>query len=155
MSNEPADADALGPVVKSLVVPLPPEQAFELFTTGMSRWWPLDSHSVGEDHAHAVLVDGTVGGAVTEWIDDGRSEVWGRVTAWEPPGRVALDWFPGHPEKEATHLEVTFVPADGGTRVELTHSRWSARSDGELARAEYDHGWDYVLGRYAGRAAAP
>ena len=28
-------------VVKSIVVRQTPEQAFELFTAGLSQWWPL------------------------------------------------------------------------------------------------------------------
>ena len=32
-------------VRQSVVVQAPPERAFEVFTAGMSTWWPLDSHN--------------------------------------------------------------------------------------------------------------
>ena len=39
------------PVVKSLRLKLTPDEAFTLFTEEVDTWWPLDTHSVGEDEA--------------------------------------------------------------------------------------------------------
>ena len=35
-------------VRQSVLVQAPPERAFEVFTAGMSSWWPLDSHHIGD-----------------------------------------------------------------------------------------------------------
>jgi len=39
------------PVRKRRVVALAPERAFELFTRSMASWWPLRTHSIGEERA--------------------------------------------------------------------------------------------------------
>ncbi len=36
----------LDPVEKSVVVPLHPVDAFDLFTMGLNDWWPVASHSL-------------------------------------------------------------------------------------------------------------
>jgi hypothetical protein len=78
--------------------------------------------------------------------------VWGTVTIWEPPSGVWFTWHPGTPEDEATEVEVTFTAAATGTVVELVHTGWEHRPDGEGARQGYDGGWVVVLARYVGQA---
>jgi hypothetical protein len=39
---------ALAPIVVDVVVPCPPDRAFEYFTRDIGRWWPLGTHSIGE-----------------------------------------------------------------------------------------------------------
>ena len=36
----------IDPIEKTLVVPLTPDRAFDLFTNRMASWWPLDKHSL-------------------------------------------------------------------------------------------------------------
>jgi uncharacterized protein YndB with AHSA1/START domain len=143
----------LGALVKQLTVPCSRENAFDLFTRRMGEWWPLERFSIGEGHAVTVEFPDAAGGRIVETTDDGRSEVWGTVTAWDPPARVEFTWHPGHPADQATRVEVRFVDEGGSTSVTLTHSGWAGRPDGEQARQSYDGGWDTVLGRY--REAAP
>ena len=40
--------------------------------------------------------------------------------------------------------------AEAGTRVELIHTGWADRPDGARFRVNYDTGWDFVFGKYAG-----
>ena len=55
---------------------------------------------------------------------------------------------------EATSLEVTFTAGGPGeTVVELVHSGWELRADGEQARSGYETGWDPVVASYARLAA--
>ncbi|MGI9597336.1 MAG: hypothetical protein ACR2QK_14330, partial [Acidimicrobiales bacterium] len=54
------------PVIKERDVAQPVEKAFELFTEGMGRWWPLASHSIGQDSAADVRFEGRIGGRVVE-----------------------------------------------------------------------------------------
>ncbi|MGF0115925.1 SRPBCC domain-containing protein [Promicromonospora sp. Marseille-Q5078] len=138
---------------KSVVVRHDPGVAFEVFTDRLGEWWPLATHSVGGDRSGGVVLEPGVGGRLVETLADGSPAVWGVVTAWEPPRRVAFTWHPGTPEAEATRVEVTFRPVEGGTEVELVHAGWARRHDGARARTAYDAGWGIVLGRFVAVAA--
>lgn len=78
-------------------------------------------------------------------VTEGAVEV-GRVVAWEPGARMALEWHPAEwqPDEE-TRVELQFEPADGGTRVSLEHRGWGRLigDGGELV------GW------FAGEVVAP
>lgn len=142
---------ALDPVVKQACVPLTAEEAFAAFTEEVAAWWPLATHSVGHEQAVDVAFDN---GRLVETTADGARHVWGTVTEWAPPRRLAMTWHPGTPPEEATHVEVVFEP-DGPdrTRVTLTHTGWENRPDSVEARGQYDPGWEYVLGRYLERSS--
>lgn len=136
-------------LIKTLVVPIPPDRAFDLFTRRMGEWWPLHSHAVSahvcKAPARAVLVPETLGEMVMETMADGTTAPWGRVTACDKDRLFAMDWHPGVPAAQATHVEVNFAAESAGTRVTLTHGGWANRSDGIAVRANYDKGWDGVL----------
>ncbi|MGH7838544.1 MAG: SRPBCC domain-containing protein, partial [Candidatus Binataceae bacterium] len=77
----------------------------------------------------------------------------GKVTVYEPPSRVAFtfrapDW------NAATLVDVRFVADGVGTRVELEHSGWEQDAKLEEASKNFDHGWDFVLGKYTTHIAA-
>jgi hypothetical protein len=44
----------LPPLRKSITVGWSPEAAFRRFTAEIASWWPLRSHSVGEETRHCV-----------------------------------------------------------------------------------------------------
>ena len=138
----------LEPLVKTVVVPTTPEQAFEVFTAEMAAWWPLRTHSVGQEKATDVRLEGAVGGRIVEYDADGPIGYWGTVSDWDPPKTVSFTWHPGTDPKQAGHVTVTFRPVGDGTEVELTHTGWERRPDGAEARADYDSGWTYVLDFY-------
>lgn len=142
----------LAPLVKKVVVPVGPERAFEVFTAEMSQWWPLLTHSVAQDKAREVRLEGAVGGRIVEYGDDGEICSWGTVSDWDPPKSVSFTWHPGTDPQEAGHVTVTFTAVADGTEVVLTHTGWERRPDGVRARANYDTGWDYVLDKYAAGA---
>ncbi len=124
-----------------MVTPPPRNSATEVFTARFGDWWPLVTHSVGTDKAATVALG--IGGIILETLADGTTTVWGTITRWEPPARVAFSWHAGTPEAEAGLVEVVFTPSGAGsTLVELTHSGWENRPDGAGARAEYEPGWD-------------
>ena len=78
-------------------------------------------------------------------VVEGAVEV-GRVVAWEPGSRIALDWRPADWQPDdVTRVELRFEPSGGGTLVTLEHRDWGRLIDdpGELA------GW------FAGEVAAP
>lgn len=141
------------PVIKIVTVRAEQGRAFSRFTAGMASWWPLPSHSVGGLNAETVVMENFAGGRIVERIRGGGESVWGTITVWDPPRRVAFSWHPGDPPEKATHVEVRFVAIDAArTRVELEHvgfERLGAMA--KKARRGYPIGWAYVLGLYAGR----
>ena len=145
---------SIEPVRKTVTVPASPQRAFELFTACISEWWPLATHSVGKDQATGVVFGEGVGGAITESLADGTTSVWGTVTRWEPPYLLACTWHAGTPVTEASAVEVTFTPAGPGeTVVQLVHSGWEQLPGSARTRADYDGGWDVVIGSYVRQAA--
>jgi uncharacterized protein YndB with AHSA1/START domain len=129
MSTAP---DLVPSIVKTVVVPLDPVRAFELFTDGINRWWPLAGHSVGGETSQVALSST----GLVETLADGTTTSWGEVIAWEPPAGFVVTWHPGSDGgPEQTQVAVSFEPASGGTLVRLEHS-----------------GWDVVLGTFVAAA---
>jgi uncharacterized protein YndB with AHSA1/START domain len=140
-------------VRKTIVVDCSVERAFGVFTDGISRWWPLQSHSVGPERAREVVLEGRAGGRVFEVWDDGQERPWADVLVWEPPSRLVLAWQPNPGRAAPTEVEIRFERAGESTRVELEHRAWERLGDEAAeAHASYDTGWDAVLARYAGEA---
>ena len=147
---------SVAPLVKHATVPCPPHRAFELFTEQISAWWPMATHSVGRSPVCRVDMAGHVGGHIIETLPDGPTSIWGTITAWEPPSRVAFTWHPGRDPEDATEVQVVFEPtADTATAMTLVHGGWSARPDGIAARRNYDTGWDLVLAQFRSAPALP
>ena len=143
-------ATETAPIHKTVLVPLPVEKAFTLFTDGMDTWWPFASHSIGGEKVETAIVEPVEGGRWYERLADGTEHDWGTVTAWDPPTRFAVDWSVSE-NVVGTELELTFTPEGDNTRVELEHRRWEGCAPG--SRANYSEGWDFVLGRFVGAAA--
>lgn len=140
---------AVQPVRKSVTVPLGVTQAFELFTAGLDRWWPTATHSIGRDRVRCCALEPRVGGAVYEEHEDGTRCEWGRVLRWEPPERLVVSWHPGRDPEQAQEVEVRFLEATGGARVELEHRGWERLGEDALeVRDRYDEGWVPVLGAF-------
>lgn len=142
------------PLRKQLKVRLPVEAAFRLFTEGIGKWWPLATHSVGENQAETCFFEGWEGGRIVEVLKDGSQSEWGKVVAWEPYHKVVFHWYPGREPDTAQEVTVTFHEISNGTEVELVHSGWESLGDSaQTGRAGYDSGWDYVLAKYIVEAA--
>lgn len=74
--------------------------------------------------------------------------LWGRVSGWSPPHRLAHSWHPGGDPAVATTIEVTFDVTftaldQGRSRVELAHVGW--RPGDEARRAGHATGWPALL----------
>jgi hypothetical protein len=136
--------EALAAIQKTVTVDAAVETAFETFTKRMNDWWPGEPHTVFDDRV-AVVFDERVGGRVYERAADGREADWADVIAWEPPQRFVLRWRV-NPVRGPTEVEVRFTPEGKRTRVDLEHRGW----DDAEGRANYDGGWDRVLGGYVG-----
>jgi uncharacterized protein YndB with AHSA1/START domain len=126
---------------KTVLVDFPPEQAFDLFTRRIAKWWPVQTHSYGGDEVTDVVFEQTVGGRLYEVTGKGEQD-WGRVLELDPPNRFLLEWLIG--EASGTEVEVTFAPEGPGSRVVLEHRGFSASDP----RERYGSGWDVVLGAF-------
>lgn len=149
------------PIRRSVTVAQSPEDAFALFTTKMASWWPLETHTRADHDAGETTVDvvfeAREGGRIYEVLSTGAKGEWGRVSVWEPPGRVVFDWKPNDDDQPFTEVEVMFTVIDGGrTRVDLEHRKWELLGPvvGAEGRAGYEPGWAYVFGECFVRAAA-
>ncbi len=153
MVESPGTQTQIEPVVKELIVPLAVERAFALFTDGIAGWWPLATHSVAGEKAVGCRFEPRVGGRLLETAADGSEHAWGTVLAWQPPARVVLTWHPGRAPDTAQELEISFRAEGDGTRLRLVHTGWERLADAApRERADYDSGWDFVLGRYVSAA---
>lgn len=142
--------DAAGGTVRATVeVPLPPAEAFRLFTAEIGAWYVVDEHTV-TDHRRTVdvRIEPFPGGRFLEVHDaaSGDGHEMGRITLWEPPRRFRFT------DARDTHTEVRFDPVAGGTAVTIEQGGLD-----RLPPDEADHvrrfGWHLLLGWFA--AAVP
>jgi len=142
----------LAPIVVELVVPCPPDRAFDYFTHDIGRWWPLATHSVGRERARDVRFEPRPGGQLLESLADGSESAWGRVEVWRPGECVRFTWHPGRDAATAQWVEVAFAANPAGTKVTLTHGGWERLGDAaDATRGGYATGWRLVLGERFGQ----
>jgi uncharacterized protein YndB with AHSA1/START domain len=148
-------------VTSSVLVPLAPEAAFELFVDRFGEWWPKDSHHIADADAAEVFLDARPGGRWYERAVDGAECDWGRVLDMDRPHRILLAWqltpewkFDPDPKK-ATQVEVTFDAEENGTRVTLTHTGFEVHGEAGAAMRESvggDGGWTQLMDLYKNAA---
>src|SRR5258708_25213895 len=118
----------IAPVRKTVRVKAPIAHAFEVFTTGLTRWWPHD-HGVGKKPIKKVLMEPRLGGRWLEISEDGTQTSVATITGWQPPHRLVMlwqvnaQWKPDAAMK--SEVDVRFTP-DGTdpTEVELLHHQF-------------------------------
>ena len=148
-------------VTHSVLVPLAPDEAFELFTDRFGDWWPKDSHHILDAPAAEAILEPRVGGRWYERAEDGSECDWGFVREIDRPERILLAWhltpewkFDPDPAK-ATEVEVLFTAEEDQTRVTLQHRGFEVHGEAGPGMRESvgsDGGWSSLLQRY--RAAA-
>jgi uncharacterized protein YndB with AHSA1/START domain len=144
------------PVLKTVSVRATPAHAFEVFTAGMDRWW-FRTHTINPTKSPMarVVVEPRVGGRWYEQGEDGSECDWGRVLAWEPPGRVLLAWQIGadfrHDPALQTEVGIRFEAEPGGTtRVTLEHRRLERLgAAADAFRTAVNGGWGALLDAFA------
>lgn len=133
-----------------------PDEAFALFTDEIGLWWRTGTPYWNDaERGLSVRIEPYVGGRFMEIydLDTGEGFEVGRVTAYEPGSRLALTWTQADwPPATTTNIEITFEPADGGTRVRLEHSGFEQVPNAAAFAGGYDQGWKEVLGWFAGHA---
>jgi hypothetical protein len=105
-------------MVKSVVLPLDPFAAFELFTGKIGEWWPADRRHTSDPASEIFLLET---GRFYERARDGRELELGLVQAWDRPERIVLDFFIATGSDRPTQVEIRFAPRGSGTEVTVTH----------------------------------
>jgi uncharacterized protein YndB with AHSA1/START domain len=114
----------------SVLVEVPPDSAFQIFTEDIDRWWRRGlAYRVARGRDGTLHLEPGIGGRLYESLQAGGDTALvetGRVTAWDPPRRLAFEWRAVNFDAgDTTHVEVQFEPARSGTRVTVTHRGWT------------------------------
>ena len=120
----------------TVLVRVPPDEAFALFTGRIDAWWRrgVRFRHGGASPGALIHLEPHVGGRLFESFADAgggddaeRVVEVGRVLDWTPPRRLVFSWrnvqfAPG----QSTTVEVLFEPAAGGaaTQVSVEHRGW-------------------------------
>src|SRR5262249_17106925 len=144
---------AIAPVCKNIRVNTSQAHAFEVFTSGLGRWWPLD-HGIGKTPRKAAVMETRLGGRWYELAEDGTETNVGKIIVWEPPKRFVMTWDINSQWKADTtvssEVEVQFIAERDATRVELEHRKFErlGAEGGEKMRKDVDGGWPALLERF-------
>ena len=142
------------------IVNATPQRAFELFTAGMSRWWPA-SHHIGDGELDGVHIEPRIGGRWYETTTVGTECDWGYVIAWDPPAGLVLAWqltpeF-GYDPSLVTTVEIRFAEIEPGrTHVTVEHGnldQYGLRSIEMRDVFTQDGGWPTLVAAFAAAAS--
>jgi uncharacterized protein YndB with AHSA1/START domain len=149
-------------VRSSIVVDVPVDRAFAVFTEDIGSWWPPEHHVLEAELADMVF-EPRVGGHVYDRGVDGSECRWARVLAFEPPHRLVISWdislewqLETDPDR-TSEVEVRFrAEGQERTRVELEHRNIDRHGDGweqMHGAVGSPDGWDLGLRNLAARLA--
>lgn len=108
-----------------MLVQLPQPEAFRVFTEEINLWWRGGlKYRIGRERS-VLRLEPKLGGRLFESFTTASGErvcETGRVTRWEPPSLLVLEWravnfAPG----ESTEVEVSFEASPSGTLVTVQH----------------------------------
>ena len=144
-------------VRESVVVPVQPARAFDIFVNGFGSWWPAD-YTWAQSDLDSTFIEPHVDGRCVERHRNGEVTVWGTVLAVEPSERLVFAWQitadravePDPARAGAVDVRFT-ADDDGGTRVALTHrdfARYGAGWQDYLSAMASPQGWRYCLERF-------
>ena len=81
----------IAPVRKSIRVNASQAHAFDVFTSGLGRWW-LRNMGIGRMPMKAPVMETRLGGRWYELAEDGSQATVGKIIVWEPPQRFVMTW---------------------------------------------------------------
>ena len=135
---------------QSVVLSCPPERAFEIFTSHMDRWWP----SARRHLSGASTIRIQESGRFWEENTAGEFVELGRVTLWDSPRKIVLDFYPGTGIEAPTEATITFTPVEKGTLVDVFHGPTELSKHLFESRAPaYTSSWSLVLQALQGHAS--
>lgn len=131
------------PVTHSVTVRCPVEHAFHVFTSAVDAWWPPSHRRLAGGR---LQLDGGPDGRLVEQGPDGTTLELGRITAWEPPFRLAFAWRLGAPPDAPTSVQIRFTAHADTTRVEVLHEDGpKPLPDWTRTAVIFDRAWKSVL----------
>ena len=134
-------------------VAVSPDDAFEVFTGEIDRWWrrgPRFRHGPG-DKSELSFVQDARGRRLVERLQHRVHEL-GKVLAWEPGQRLVFEWRPSNfAPDECTEVEVRFEASGDGTRVTLEHRGWDKiRGDHPARHGQQGRAFSAMIGTHWG-----
>ena len=134
-------------VRKQVVVDVPIERAFSVFTGRFGDFKPPEHNLLGAPIAQTVF-EPRVGGGIVDRAADGSECRWARILAFDPPG-----WTIETDPARTSEVEVRFyAESPTRTRVELEHrhiDRHGPGSEAITGGVDGPEGWPLYLDRYA------
>jgi uncharacterized protein YndB with AHSA1/START domain len=123
----------------SVLVAVPPERAFAVFTREIDAWWKRGPkyRIAGKERGVLTFEEGVGGRLFETFLQRGSEKTFevGRVTAWSPPDGLEFEWRGvNFAAGESTRVSVRFEPSRSGTLVTVRHSGWSALRDDHPVR---------------------
>jgi uncharacterized protein YndB with AHSA1/START domain len=140
----------------SMFVGVAPADAFAVFTEETDLWWGKGPKFRMANKRPGVLAfEPGVGGRLFETYEAAsgtRTLEVGRITAWQPPARLAFEWRGVNFEPgEVTFVEIEFEPKAHGTMVTVRHHGWTAlRPDHPARHGNVGAPFDRMLGLWWG-----
>ena len=123
-------------IVNSVLLEMRVAEAFALVTGRISEWWPVERRHTGDPSSRIFLL---ASGRFYERASDGREVDLGKVTQWNEPHLIVIDFYiatgPDHP----TEVEIRFEDVGKSTKVTILHR----------PKPESEHLWDERSPRYA------
>ena len=105
-------------IINSVLLDMDLQRAFALVTCRVSEWCPEDLRHIGDRNSSIFLL---ASGRFYERAGDGREIDLGKVTLWNKPHVLVLDFYvatgPDHP----TEVEIRFEAEEAATRVTVIH----------------------------------
>jgi hypothetical protein len=154
---------SMAPVRKSIQVRAAQAHAFEVFTSGIDRWWPHQA-KLTDAPIREIIFEPRIGGRWYFACTDGSEATVGHVRQWDPPHRFVIGWEinarwkPDARVELASEVEVRFI-AEGpqSTRIELEHRDFERMGavDGGKMHDDVDGGWLHMLQLFATAAENP
>jgi uncharacterized protein YndB with AHSA1/START domain len=127
---------AAGDISKSVTVPVPPAEAFRVYTELPGEWLPPEHMFIKEPQS--VVMEPQAGGRFYERGADGTEVTRGTVTQWDPPHRLAVTWRIGPgwrpvPDDSSASVIVVEFGAAGDAATDVTVTYTHLERYGEMA----------------------
>ena len=123
-------------IVNSVLLAMDVPQAFAFVTGQISNWWPPERRHTGDKCSSIFLL---ASGRFYERASNGREVDLGKVTLWNEPHVILVDFYIGTGPDHPTEVEMRFAAEGAQTRLTVTHR----------PKPESAHLWDDRSPRYA------
>lgn len=140
------------PIAHRYEVSCSAERAFSVYVNRIGEWWH-PTYTANPATLEGVTIEPGAGGRIYATHTDLGDIDWGRVTLWEPPGRLVHTFALAQSQDHPSEVSVSFAPQRAGCRVDFEHGGWNENN--ALDRAKFSE-WPVMLDRFAALAnAAP